>query len=261
MKTTTIIPLTLFLSSSLFAQNKSNDSFDANAGYYADAFDVEWTMPKGMVDMNTGECMTVRQGYRLVHTNSPVLRSEDGGCVLMYGSEPLFISDEMAKFNEESKNLARKVHGAQDPDAIDPAGNNDNVHRLRMSSELGVIYGYRDEMARPIPGKTFSLDEHISVLPEKTARKWFNADSVFVYDLPVDNPYRGIYNHCTGVVITKKGRTGFMLKLYFTDEGKKNEKRYLQALRKTIWYRDTEWKYDREDNKRAIRKHWEGVSE
>ena len=146
MKTTTITLLTLFLSSSLFAQN--NDSFDANAGYYADAFDVEWTMPKGMTDMNTRESMTVRQGYRLVHTNSPVLRSEDGECVLMYGSEPLFISDEMAKFNEESKNLARKVHGAQDPDAIDPAGNNDNVHRLLMSSELGVIYGYRDEMAR-----------------------------------------------------------------------------------------------------------------
>ena len=60
MKTTTITLLTLLLSSSLFAQN--NDSFDANAGYYADAFDVEWTMPKGMVDMNTGECMTVRQG-------------------------------------------------------------------------------------------------------------------------------------------------------------------------------------------------------
>lgn len=39
MKTTTITLLTLLLSPSLFAQN--NDSFDTNAGYYANAFDVE----------------------------------------------------------------------------------------------------------------------------------------------------------------------------------------------------------------------------
>ena len=249
---------------SLFGQQTTHRySFDANIKYYADAFDVELAIPKGMVDlnMNTSALIRIRKEYRLAFCGGPVLQSKDKECILMYKSDPLFISDKMAKFNEEGKNLTRKVHGAQHPDAIDPAGNNDNVHRLLMSSELGVIYGYRDEMARPIPGKTFSLDEHISVLPEKTARKWFNADSVFVYDLPVDDPYQGIYNHCTGVVITKKGRTGFALKLYFTDEGKKNEKRYLQSLRKTIWYRDTEWKYDRENNKRAIRKHWDGVSE
>ena len=245
----------LLLPATLLAQ-KSHYSLDATAGYYADAFDVELSMPEGMVDLNTRESLTVRQGYRLVHANSPVLRSEDGECMLMYGSDPLFVSDEMAKFHAESKNLTRKVQGPQAPDAIDPAINNDNAHRNLMSNELGTVYGYCDEIARPLPGKPFPLDEYIEILPQKTARKWFNADSVFVYDLPVDDPYEGKYNRCTGVVITKKGRTGFALKLYLTDEGKKNEKRYLQSLRKTIWYRDSGWKYDRENDRQAARKHF-----
>jgi len=257
MKSTII--LLLLLPATLLAR-KFPYSFDAIAGYYGDAFDVEWTMPEGTVDLNTRESLTIRQGYRLVSPSAPVLRYEDGECVLMYYRSPLFVSDEWAEFYEDAKNMARKK-GEQNPYAIGPARNNDNTHRILMSSELGTVYGYRDEIARPLPGKPFPLDEYIDVLPEKTTRKWFNADSVFVYDLPVDDPFMGIYNHCTGVVITKKGRTGFALKLYLTDEGKKNEKRYLQSLRKTIWYRDTDWKYDRENDKRAIRKHLEGASE
>lgn len=257
MKITITLLTTALLSSSLFGQKKQSDSFDAHAKYYADAFDVEWTLPEGMVDLDTREFITVRQGYRLVNSAVPVLRSQDGKFVLMYNSDPLFVSDEMAKFYEESKALTRKVQGPQAPDAIGPARNNDNAHRLRISSELGTVYGYCDELARPLPGKTFPFDEYVSVLPEKTARKWFNADSVFVYDLPVDDPFQSIYNHCTGVVITRKDKTSFVLKLYFTDKGKKNEKRYFRSLRKTIWYRDTDWKYDREIDKQAEREHLE----
>ena len=226
---------------SLFGQQMPlRYSFDANRGYYADAFDVELSMPKKTIDLDTSSCVRIRKEYRLAFCGGPILRSEDGECALMYKSYPLFVSEDLSKIVDH---------------------NNDNAHRNLMSNELGTVYGYCDEIARPLPGKPFPLDEYIEILPQKTARKWFNADSVFVYDLPVDDPYEGKYNRCTGVVITKKGRTGFALKLYLTDEGKKNEKRYLQSLRKTIWYRDSGWKYDRENDKQAIRKHLERTSE
>ena len=236
MKKSITALLSLFLSLSLSGQRTTQRySFDANAGYYADAFDVEWTMPEGMVDLNASAVIRIRKEYRLAFCGGPVLRSEDEECVLMYKSYPLFISE----------NLHKSIGGIS----------NDQAHRNLISSELGTVHGYCDELGRLLSGKTFPFDEYVSAFPEEQAREWFNADSVFVYDLPVDDPYRGIYNHCTGVVITKKGRTGFALKLYFTDEGKKNEKRYMQSLRKAIWYRDSDWKYDRENNKQADLKY------
>ncbi|WP_300285206.1 hypothetical protein [uncultured Alistipes sp.] len=237
-----ILFFSVLLPLSLFGQQTTHRySFDANIKYYADAFDVELAVPEGMVDLNASAAIRIRKEYRLAFCGGPLLQSEDRECVLMYKSNPLFISE----------NLHKSIGGI----------NNDQAHRNLISSELGTVHGYCDELGGLLSGKTFPFDEYVSAFPEEQAREWFNADSVFVYDLPVDDPYQGIYNHCTGVVITKKGRTGFALKLYFTDEGKKNEKRYLQSLRKTIWYRDTEWKYDRENDKRAIRKHWDGVSE
>ena len=231
-----LLMATLLSPALLLGQQKTKwYSFDANIGYYADAFDVELSMPRKTVDWDTSASVRIRKGYRLAFCGGPVLQSKDKECILIYKTYPLFTPEDLHKLLGWTKN--------------------DDAHRHFISSELGTVYGYCDELARPLPGKTFPFDEYVSVLPEKTARKWFNADSVFVYDLPVDDPFQSIYNHCTGVVITKKGRTGFSLKLYFTDEGKKHEKRYLQSLRKTIWYRDTDWKYDRKIDKQAEREH------
>lgn len=74
-----------------------------------------------------------------------------------------------------------------------------------------------------------------------------------IYILPVDDPYN-VY--CTGVVITKKDRVGIDLKLFFTNEGKKKESRYLRSLRKKIWYRNDEWKYDADIVARTAQKYY-----
>lgn len=74
-----------------------------------------------------------------------------------------------------------------------------------------------------------------------------------IYTLPVDDPYN-VY--CTGVVITKKDRVGMALKMYFTDSGKKKESRYLRSLRKKIWYRNDEWKYDADIVARTAQKYY-----
>ncbi len=77
-----------------------------------------------------------------------------------------------------------------------------------------------------------------------------------IYTLPVDDPYKKGYVYCTGVVITKKDRVGMALKMYFTDSGKKKESRYLRSLRKKIWYRNDEWKYDADIVARMAQKYY-----
>ena len=77
-----------------------------------------------------------------------------------------------------------------------------------------------------------------------------------IYTLPVDDPYKKGYVYCTGVVITKKDRVGMALKMYFTDSGKKKESRYLRSLRKKIWYRNDEWKYDADIVARTAQKYY-----
>ena len=77
-----------------------------------------------------------------------------------------------------------------------------------------------------------------------------------IYTLPVDDPYKKGYVYCKGVVITKKDRVGMALKMYFTDSGKKKESRYLRSLRKKIWYRNDEWKYDADIVARTAQKYY-----
>ena len=101
----------------------------------------------------------------------------------------------------------------------------------------------------------------IFIYSGKKVRRWFNADSIYMYTLPVvDVFYRGPgipiestlkrYVHCTGIVISKNGQAGLGLKLFFTNEGKRNEWKYLRKLRKKIWYRNNDWQFDREKHDR-----------
>ena len=114
------------------------------------------------------------------------------------------------------------------------------------------------------PNKVFTQEDfntYVTIYSGKKVRRWFNADSIYMYTLPVvDVFYRGPgipiestlkrYVHCTGIVISKNGQAGLGLKLFFTNEGKRNEWKYLRKLRKKMWYRNNDWQFDREKHDR-----------
>ena len=144
----------------------------------------------------------------------------------------------------------------------------DNCARARAASEVASAYGYIELERRPgyftnhrrTPGMMFTLEDfntYVKVYTGKKVRRWFNADSVYVYTLPGINVFsRGPgtsmepalepYVYCTGMIIFRKGRAGVPLKLFFTNEGKRNEQKYLRMLPKMVWYRDGDWQFDRE---------------
>ena len=133
---------------------------------------------------------------------------------------------------------------------------NDNYPRLLITGELKAAYGYTEGFFNPVEGKVFTREDfetYVTIVSGGKARRWFNADSVFLYPLPVDDPFKKGYTHCTGMIVSKKGRASIGLKLWFTNAGKKKEQQYLRSLRWKIRYRNDDWKYDREVFERAVR--------
>jgi hypothetical protein len=83
-----------------------------------------------------------------------------------------------------------------------------------------------------------NLNQYVTITAGKRAREMFNADSIFVYDLPLDKPYLEKYPYCTGLVISKKDRATLLFKFFFTAAGRKKEEEYINQLSNHVWYDD-----------------------
>ena len=240
-------------------KNNPSNSFDRCAQYYGDVYDIELTQPKQMIDREwcdhllwfSKENITSRDGLAFI------LESEDRNFLVTCSMKDVF-----------------KEGSTQEPFA-DSSGwyalrpDKDNCARARAASEVASAYGYIELERKPgyftnhrrTPGMMFKLEDfntYVKICTGKKVRRWFNADSVYVYTLPGINVFsRGPgmfmepalepYVYCTGMIIFKKGRAGVPLKLFFTNEGKRNEQKYLRMLRKMVWYKDGDgdWKFDR----------------
>jgi hypothetical protein len=112
------------------------------------------------------------------------------------------------------------------------------------------IYTHRDKMRLEFKGilntNDFVLDDYLRVLSSEEARKRFNADSIFLYDVPTAVPDIGDekFTHCTRMFIVKQNRAELDLVWYFTEKGKKKEEKYMQKINKHIWYNDGHWNWD-----------------
>lgn len=93
-------------------------------------------------------------------------------------------------------------------------------------------------------GRTdMSFEEHVAIEGGRKPKKNFNADSVFCFNVPIEELVRDgmAYKHATKVYIFRKERPVVSLVYFFTDEGKKREKHYMDKLNKHIWFTDDEW--------------------
>ena len=84
---------------------------------------------------------------------------------------------------------------------------NDNYPRLLITGESKAAYGYTEGFFNPVEGKVFTREDfktYVTIVSGGKARRWFNADSVFLYTLPVDDPFKKGYTHCTGMIVSKK---------------------------------------------------------
>ena len=137
----------------------------------------------------------------------PVCQSKDKNCMLMFSADPFAHTNPRNTIEEE------------------------------ISNQIGVIY------------ETMHCDYNdcLTLISGEKAQELFNADSVYVYDLPkgsavkiwdipLDRIRRNKYPYCSGIYIYKKNRAVMGAKLFFTEEGKKKQNEYIEALSHSIWY-------------------------
>lgn len=211
----------VFLSWSAFAQRPM--SFRAFKRYTSKVYDIRYKEPKGFTDLKSLEWFwRLSPGSNgVVSMHSFVFRSNDGNCLLMY---PHFIE---TFFWIQSPSIKHKI-----------------------TTEIKGLLGLFDSEGRTLPGD-IDFDKYVQIASAEEAYRWFNADSVYVAHLPLKEAYKGRYDHCIGVYIGKKERPRLYFKLFLTEEGMMNEKRYLQTLCRSVSYRNDDWVYSEEIDEKA----------
>ena len=178
---------------------------------------------------------------------APVMQSYDKECMLMY-AVPVVVP----------KRFHRKFAATCDcPDKAFFRGRNLS-HLNHIMLELSQMLGTRN----------FDRDDYVSVFTKDKAKKWFNADSVHIFDVSLAKPLYILdrkYIHCTRIYISKKNSPSSFITigLFFTDDGKNRELEYLSQLEKNVWYKKgIIWQWRAEKRwKKLMRRGFESSSQ
>jgi hypothetical protein len=191
-------------------------SLAAIGRYTSEMYGINYTMPEGFIDLKIKE-EPFRDKYP-IRAYSPVLQSKDENCILMYALILPPYEDSVMTF----------TYGDCSSCCVN-TNYRETAHRNLICMELRDILGINDLDNR---------NDHISILPVEKAKEWFNADSVFFINstLAPEKVYKGQYSHCTAMIVNKSNCPMMYFKWFFTEEGKKNEQKYIEKLSKNVWY-------------------------
>lgn len=191
-------------------------SFPAYSSYVSKVYDIFWKRPGGFADLNTSTYWSPCGKNSSTLSYNFIFKSKDADCMIMYPEIGLtyFPKDKIKVLN-----AGRLIYG-----------------------DLGCIG--KDGILRE--NATHEFEERVTILSGDHAKKLFNADSVYVCAIPLEQPYQGKYPYCTGVYVSKQNRPAMYFKCFFTERGKQKEDEYLDKLYKAIEYRNENWTYDDE---------------
>lgn len=160
----------------------------------------------------------------------PIFLSKKKDCIIMFDAQPNYISNK----EKERRGII-----------------NSNFHRSQITGEirnnLGLYFGHGNPLNKNSVETRFN--DYVTIIAGKKPREMFNADSIFVYDLPnadsvhffdesLERMRKEKYPYCTGMFITKNDRATMDIKLFFTKKGEKKKNQYVEMLYKSIWYDD-----------------------
>lgn len=228
-----ILIIGLFLFLNVFSQENLwyEKDFPAYKNYFFSEFGIEYTMPEEYKNLNKYYIpwkVSKNSEKHIGDMYGPIFISKDRECILAYPGYLSKIEDNKSKYLDQ------------------------RYPRIQITAEiktaLGLYYSYK----HPLNNDTakFNFYDYVTCIMGKKAHEMFNADSIFIYDLPnADSVYffdeslekkrEKKYPHCTGMFIYKKDRSTINVKFFFTHKGKKKMYKYLGMLNKHIWYDDT----------------------
>ena len=190
-------------------------SYKASRRYASEIYDIVCKKPKGFIDLKTSLNWWlggVNSGVGFMY--DPVFQSKNGDCLIMYPAIGLWLT-------------------------LEPPV------REQLAYEINATLGLMGDVGRQFQELEIDFEKYVTIRVDD-ARQCFNADTIFIVQLPIKKPYKEKYNYCTSVCLYKKDRPILLFKFLFTEEGKRHEHEYLNRLCKRIWYRKKDWMYDKE---------------
>ena len=241
------------LSINLSAQE--NDWYERNLSAYTEflktGFGIEVKAPDGFMDLNQYYVLWAARFHRSGGTGSiygPMFMSPEEDCIITYSAHPMYFTKEdieRAKICFLMERVGNRDTTTSEPKFED---NNSMYPRAQITAELRNALGlFISPVSRNDDTTRINFDDYVTIISGKRARDMFNADSVYLYDLPhADSVYfteeslekmrKGKYPYCSSMFIYKRNRATMDVKFFFTEEGKKKQNEYIRLMGKHIWY-------------------------
>jgi len=84
---------------------------------------------------------------------------------------------------------------------------------------------------------SIQFEKYVTIKGGLEAETAFNADTIYLYSIPLDVPYEARYHSCTGLAILKRGKANMYVKYFSVEAQPPSNDEILSILRKNIWYK------------------------
>lgn len=228
--------VSLLLSLNVFSQENLwyEKNLSAHKHYFKNEFGITYTIPEKLKNIDKYYVMWKVRKDPAKHSGN------------MYG--PIFLSKDkecIVAFPAQLTNFSAENHTKREEKVLPFYPRTEITGEIKTA--LGLYYSY----GHPLNNDTVKIKfyDYVTIILGKKPRDMFNADSIFIYDLPnADSVYffdeslekiRGKkYPHCAGMFIYKNARATMNVKFFFTVKGEKKKNQYIEMLNKHIWYDD-----------------------
>ncbi len=249
----TLVIVTISFSLDLSAQEKQfyQRNLPDYAEYISKEYGIIYSHPERFTDLDKYYVLWKVREEKDKHTGGlygPVFQSKDKGCLLMYAALPHYVSEEDAELFRTTAMIERILN--KDTSTSESLGSPKQTYpRSQISAEIKTALGLYYRHGHPSNNDSVKIDlnDYVTIISGKKAHEMFNADTIYIYDLPsADSVYffdgslekmrKRKYPYCTGVFISKDGRATMYFKFFFTKRSKKKEEKYINMLDKQVWY-------------------------
>lgn len=224
MRTTIVFfIILLFASTDISAQRKFFKEYRSEC---ARRFDIEIIKPKGFKTIDKMIPFKVNEGRSIGSFYRVALESKDKDCLILY---PFFIEN-------RPRGIAKSMAYGEVMVALNLAPEEDDEMGPNLVNGKFVLS--RRKTSRNKETAKLDTARYIRVISEEDMGNYFNADTVYVYDIPLLKPYKGIYKECIGINMVKEGHPFGMIKVLLA-EGCDAKDKYMKQLFKSIRYSDS----------------------
>ena len=201
-------------------------------------FNINCKIPKNFIDLKQIEIWRIRHDRPSGMVFNPMIQSKNQECILMYPKILFNIESEREKDFSKFVAAIDRSMSKNKPEINNNDPTNAKAARSNITYQLRTALGQVDKYGSIIKDSLFVFNKYVHIISGKKVSKSFNADSIFIYDIPLENPYKDRYVFCTGMAIIKIHQPHINVFWLFTEEGEKNKHKYFKMLSKNIWYNE-----------------------